>query len=137
MQSPNTKPNKRMPRPPIGWPLLPVPVGGTLRYPTLEESIKQHIKVVLLTRPGERLMRPRFGAGLSRFLHEPNTLATRQDIQGAVLTALDQWEQRIVLDRVEVWEDTEAPEAVRIEIAYRIKRTGAHATTTVRIDLGS
>lgn len=129
------KPNKRVPRPPIGWPLLPVPVDGTLRYPTLEESIKEHIKIVLLTRPGERLMRPHFGAGLARFLREPNTLSTRQDIQDAVLTALNRWEDRITLDRVEVWEDDDL-DAVRIEIAYRIKRTGVHATTTVRMDLG-
>lgn len=136
MQGAIAKTNKRVPRPPLGWPLLAVPVDGTLRYPSLEESIKQNIKVVLLTRPGERLMRPEFGAGLEGFLHQPNTLATRQSIHDVVVTALTEWEQRIRLDRVEVWEEDEL-DAVRIEIAYRIRRTGAQATTTVRLDLGS
>lgn len=131
------KSNKRVPNPPVGWPLLSVPVDGTMRYPSLEESIKQHIKIVLLTRPGERLMKPLFGAGLAEYLHRSNTLATRLDIQDAVSTALSRWELRITLDQVEVWEEEENLDAVRIEIAYRIKRTGVHATTTVRMDLGS
>ena len=78
------KKNKHIPNPPLGWPLLPVPVNGTLYYPALENSIKQYIRIVLLTRPGEQLMRPRFGAGLSEFLHQSNTLETRQQIQDTV-----------------------------------------------------
>lgn len=136
MQGIAAKTNKRVPNPPTGWPLLPVPVDGTLRYPSLEESIKQQIKVVLLTRPGEQLMRPQFGAGLGQFLHQSNTLATRQEIHNEVQAALTRWEQRITLDRVEVWEEEEA-DAVRIEIAYRVARTGVHATTAVRMSLGS
>ena len=46
-------------RPRIGWPLLPVPnENGELEYPTLEESVRQQIRVLLSTRPGEQLMGP-------------------------------------------------------------------------------
>ena len=82
-------------------------------------------------------MRPRFGAGLSRFLHLPNTLETRRQIQETVFKALAQWEHRMVVLRVEVWEDEETPEAVRIEIAYKIRRTREQVTTTVKLNLGS
>ncbi|GAB4275697.1 MAG: hypothetical protein Kow0092_31340 [Deferrisomatales bacterium] len=122
--------------PPLGWPLLPVPVDGSLGYPSLEESVRQGIRVVLLTRPGEQLMRPEFGAGLDRFLHEPNTLATRRRIRDAIQEALDRWEPRIALDRVEVWEVPSRPEAVEVEIAYRLKRTGAGASLAVTLTLG-
>ena len=88
MQESPKKTNRRIPEPPIGWPLLPVPQNGTLRYPNLNESIKQYIKVVLLTRKGELLMRPKFGAGLAQFLHQPNVLETRHRIQQTVLQAL-------------------------------------------------
>jgi uncharacterized protein len=132
-----TKKNKNIPRPPLGWPLLPVPEGGTLSHPSLEDSIKQYIRILLLTRPGEQLMRPRFGAGISRFLHQPNTLETRRQIQNTVFAAISEWEKRIVLINVEVWEDRETPEAVRIEINFRIKRTGEQMATTVTLSLGS
>lgn len=136
-QNPQSIKNKRIPRPPLGWPLLPVPENGTLSYPTLEDSIKQSIRIILLTRPGEQLMRPLFGAGLSRFLHLPNTLETRREIQDTVFKALTDWEQRMVLLQVEVWEDDASPAAVRIEIAYKIRRTGEQVTTTVKLNLGS
>ena len=66
---------------PIGFPLLPVPdADGRLRWPSLEESVVQSIRVVLATRPGERLMRPTFGVGLDRFVNEPDTVTTRARI---------------------------------------------------------
>lgn len=109
----------------IGWPLLPIPNGnGELCYPTLEESIRQLIEVILRTRPGEQLMRPEFGAGLERYLHEPNDLTTRRRIRDLVKEAIEQWEGRVVLDRVEVIEVADKPTHLRVEIAYRLRRTG-------------
>ena len=110
--------------PPIGWPLLSVPdEHGQLGYPILAESVRQTIRAILSTRPGEQLMRPDFGAGLELLLHEPNSIATRRRIRELVQSSLARWEQRILLDRVE-WEVADEPTHVRIEIAYRLARTG-------------
>ena len=123
-------------RPLIGWPLLPVPDGhGRLPYPTLEGSVRDSIRVILSTRPGEQLMRPDFGGGLERLLHEPNTLATRRAIRDLVHASLTRWERRIVLDRVEVWEVAGEPSHVSVEIAYRLARTGAAATMNLTVQL--
>jgi len=90
-----------LPRPSLGWPLLPQPdADGCLSFPSLDDSVRQAIRVIVQTRPGEQLMRPDFGAGLSEFLHEPNTLTTRRRIRDVVSEALGRWEDRIVLDRV-------------------------------------
>jgi hypothetical protein len=127
----------KLPAPPVGWPLLPTPEDGTLSYPTLEESVRQSIRVILLTRPGEQLMRPEFGAGLDRFLHEPNTLLTRRRVRDAIVEALGRWEPRIITERVEVWESEERADAVRVEIVYRIKRTGGVTSLMLTMSLGS
>src|SRR5262245_12843603 len=114
-----------LPRP-IGWPLLQLPdADGRMRYPTLEDSVSQMIEVILRTRPGEQLMRPDFGAGLDRFLQEPNTPDTRRRIRELVAAAIARWETRIALDRVEVTEVPARPAHVRVEIAYHLRRTGA------------
>src|SRR3712207_79365 len=95
---------------PIGWPLLPLPnERGELTYPTLEGSVRESIRVLLSTRPGEQLMRPAFGAGLTNFLHEPNTLTTQRRIRDAVAEALAQHEPRIVVDRIEILEVPDEP----------------------------
>jgi phage baseplate assembly protein W len=109
----------------IGWPLLPLPDhNGELHYPTLETSIRQMVEVILRTRPGEQLMRPEFGAGLEDFLHEQNTIVVRRQIRDQIMQGLEQWERRMILNRVEVFEVPDRPTHLRIEIAYQLRRTG-------------
>jgi len=124
-------------KPPIGWPLLPRVVDGGLHYPGFEESIRQSIKIILLTRQGEQLMRPNFGAGLNQFLHEPNTLITRRRIRDAVQTSLIRWEPRVVLQRVDVWEVEQQPESLRVEIVYQIKRSAVMKSMMLTLNLES
>lgn len=117
---------------PMGWPLLPVPdANGQLHYPGLAQSVREQIQVLLSTRPGEQLMNPGFGAGLENLLTEPNTVATRSRIQELVGDALKRWEDRIVVDGIAVDPVSDAAtgvaDGVRVEIAYRLLRTGAPA----------
>jgi phage baseplate assembly protein W len=113
---------------PIGWPLLAVPDdNGELAYPPLAQSVRELIRIVLSTRPGEQLMRPQFGGGLEDLLGEPNTVATRSRIHDLVEAAMTRWEPRITVDAIAVDPITDAqtgvPMGVRIEISYRINRT--------------
>ena len=110
---------------PISWPLLPLPdANGELRFPGLDASVRQMIRVILSTRPGEQLMRPELGAGLARFLHEQNTILTRRRIRDLVRDSLERWEPRILIDRVDVIEVPNEPSQIRVEILYRLRRTG-------------
>jgi phage baseplate assembly protein W len=125
-----------MPRPLLGWPLLPLPdEHGRLDWPSLETSVRDLIRVVLSTKPGEQLMRPGFGAGLELLLHEPNNVATRRRIRERVQEALTRWEQRILLDRVDVLEVDGRPNELRVEIGYRLARTGAPVETALTVQL--
>jgi len=125
-------------RPLLGWPLFALPdESGRLDYPTLEDSVRQLIQVILSTRPGEQLMRPDFGGGLDTLLNEANTLTTRRRIRDLVRDALERWERRILLDQVEVWEVAGEPSHVRVEVAYRLARTGSPAQIGVTVQLES
>jgi len=123
---------------PLGWPLLPLPdADGRLAWPTLEQSVAQQIRVILQTRPGEQLMRPQWGAGLENFLHEPNTLATHRSIRDRIVSTLGRWEQRILVDDVAVSPVAGDPTRVRVELAYRLRLTGAVRRTGLTLDLGA
>lgn len=120
----------------INWPLLPVPdANGHLAFPSLEDSVRQSIQIILRTRPGERLMRPRFGGGLDRMAHEQNTLTVRRQIHDLITESLNRWEPRILLDRVDVWQAEDRPSAVRADIVYRIRRTNEQRQLGVTMDL--
>lgn len=120
----------------INWPLLPLPdEHGHLAFPGLQESVRQSIKIILSTRPGERIMRPAFGAGLENMLHQQNTLTTRRQIRDLITEALQRWEKRIVLDRVDVWEVEDHPTSVRVEIAYRLRRMNQPQQLGITMDM--
>ena len=125
-----------LPRPLLGWPLLPVPdEHGRLSWPSLDESVRELIRVVLSTRPGEQLMRPDFGAGLETLLHEPNTLATRRRVRDLIEEALGRWEPRILLDGVDVHEVEDEPSHLRVEVGYRLARNGAPGAVALTLQL--
>lgn len=113
-----------LPPEPLSWPLLPLPdAEGRLAFPTLADSVRQLVEVILSTRPGEQLMRPAFGGGLENLLNEPNTVTTRKRIHDLIEESLARWEPRIDVDAISVDPAAGEPGTVRVEIAYRIKRT--------------
>ncbi|PDV97888.1 GPW/gp25 family protein [Candidatus Chloroploca asiatica] len=122
---------------PISWPLLAVPdANGQLHYPTLDESVRQSIQIILRTRPGERLQRQEFGGGLQVFLHQPNTLTTHRRIHDTIVQALERWETRIKVERVEIKEVPERPTWIRVEVMYRLRRTGVIRQLGLSMELG-
>jgi hypothetical protein len=107
----------------VGWgfPVRPGP-DGRLRYAVHDEAVEQAIQIILLTARGERVMLPQFGAGLRRWVFEPNTSATHRAIEHEVRTALIDWEPRIDLRRVEV-SAGEEPNLLLIELDYLVRAT--------------
>ena len=123
--------------PSTGWPLLPSPdQNGELAYPpSLADSVRQQLQVILSTRPGEQLMRPGFGAGLAEFLGEPDTITTRRRIYDRVSESVGRWEPRVEVDRIEVSDLPGRPGWLRIELGYRLRRTGQIMTLGVNLEL--
>jgi uncharacterized protein len=110
---------------PISWPLLPVPdAEGRLQWPSLADSVRDSIRVLLATIPGEQLQHPRFGIGLERDLQRPNQLATRADITRRITEAINRDEPRVGLELVDVTPE-DGGRRLRVEIRYRIHATGA------------
>lgn len=81
------------------------------------ELIRQSVRTILDTEPGERIMVPGFGCGLRRYLMAPNTLATRTAMAADIRDALQAWEPRIQLTEVTV-APGEDLELVWVDVAY-------------------
>jgi len=98
---------------------------GRVAWSAGPANIRDSIRVILLTEPGERLMLPSFGGGLQRFLFEPNIVTTHRLIQQHITQALEHWEPRIRLQSVIVEPDAGDPQAAVITIDYKLVATGA------------
>lgn len=121
---------------PLGWPFLPVPQAGQLTFPTLEQSVRDSIRVILMTRPGEQLMRPRYGAGLENFLDEGNTITLRRQIQTTIMQNLQNYENRITVDAVDVDPVADAPGQLQVQIHYRLLRTNTPQQIGLTMQVG-
>jgi uncharacterized protein len=106
----------------VAFPPGPEPRAGAIGFVEGAEKVRQAIRIVLETEPGERVMRPDFGCGLRRFIATPNTVAVRAEIRREVELALTTWEPRIELRGVDVTPGRD-PSLVEIAIDYVHART--------------
>jgi phage baseplate assembly protein W len=102
-----------------------------------EANIRESIAVVLKTEPGERRGLPDFGAGLGRFLFEPNNPATHARVQDAIARALERWERRVQVEAVDVAADPDDAESAIATIAYRLVATGARERISLSLQLSA
>jgi phage baseplate assembly protein W len=127
-----------------GW-RFPIKVNarGRLEWSDGPARIQDSIWLIIKTALGERIMRPKFGAGVDDFVFQSNSLINRSALATAIKSALLEWEPRIDLDEVRVNSvselrgsqlDTEARELVGsqsvdldsqvlVTIQYRIRTT--------------
>ncbi len=118
------------------WPLGSVTNEGRLSWVKNDQSIRETMLNILLTRPGERLQRPDFGAGLLNFVHQPNNETTRNLIAGVVRKSLELWEPRVVVDGVDVQPRPNNLAEVHINIRYRMRHNPAPAELGLTLNLG-
>lgn len=118
---------------------FPPRVGGDGRiaWSEGETNIRESIRVILTTALRERLALPDFGGGLDHFLFEPNTTATRREVQDRIAKALATWEPRIVLESVAVDEVADDTEAALATIQYKLVATQASERVSLTVFLGA
>ena len=120
----------------LSWPLVGInTANGRYEYAQGDTSLRESMINILLTRPGERLMRPEFGAGLQNFIHQPNNVSTRQLMADTITRALKRWEPRLVLEAVSVTPDQENLSEVVIEIHYRSLISNETGALGLRLNL--
>lgn len=64
--------------------------------------LSQSIRDILTTRRGTRRMRPEYGSNLPNLVDAPVNPGWKSALQAEIAAALNRWEPRLRLDRVEV-----------------------------------
>tara|TARA_Y100000114_G_scaffold86149_1_gene79680 strand:+ start:1850 stop:2269 length:420 start_codon:yes stop_codon:yes gene_type:complete len=71
---------------------------------TNDNSIKQSLKNLVMTQPGEKLFQPQIGSGVRRLLFEPMDAFTADAIRDDILNTVGQHEPRISIRNIAVRE---------------------------------
>lgn len=112
---------------PIAAPLRTDGRGRTTETPP-EQHLRDLIEEVLLTAPGERVMRPTFGSGLLQLAFAPNSDQLAATLQMLVQGSLQSW----LGDLIEVASVTidRAEGTLSVSVAYTVRSTGEATTAT-------
>jgi phage baseplate assembly protein W len=99
--------------------------GRRLAWSDGAAKVQQSIWIILATRPGERVMRPRFGCGIHDLVFRANTPSLHDKVKSRVREALLTFEPRIDLEDVVVRSGAASDEGggdnvLLIDVYYRI-----------------
>jgi phage baseplate assembly protein W len=95
--------------------------SGRTAQAGFNDHVRQLIKQVLFTSPGERVMRPNFGCGLLRLVFAPNSDTLATATQFLVKSNLQQWLSGIAdIQRVDV--STDDAQLI-VQVDYIVLRT--------------
>ena len=88
-------------------PSLPLRAGKKVGYELLEDHrdvVFQNLKNLFLTSKGEKTWDMNFGVGLRRFLFEPMTLQTKNNIESEIYSQVSKYMPYIVIQELDIIE---------------------------------
>lgn len=98
-----------------------------------EAYVRQLIRQVLLTAPGERINRPDFGAGIRRMVFAPNNPATASLTQTLIYQALSRWLSSVI--KVEEVAVSAQDEILLITVHYMVIQRGVSRVLTEEVTI--
>lgn len=92
------------------------------------DHIRDMIEQFLFTNSGERVNRPDFGSGILQLIFAPNSPELAATLQFTIQAGLQQW----LGDLIEIQEllVTSEDATLRVELTYKVRRTGEIKATT-------
>ena len=92
-----------------------------------EEDIKESLRILLSTRPGERVMQPSFGCGLRAKVFDTINESTITEIKDIIERAILFFEPRITLEDIDVATEDALEGRLNIQLNYRVRKTNTRS----------
>ena len=107
----------------IGWSFPPAFDPNTAGIEMTEgiQDIERSLHILITTRLGERIMRPKFGCALEQYVHSPMSTNQQAFILELLRTAILYHEPRIDADQIEL--ETTLDGQLNILIGYSVRGT--------------
>ena len=99
--------------------------GSSIKMVDDETDVEQALRILFSTALEERLYRPDYGCDLRRFMFEEINNDLASQIQEMIVNAIDEYESRIDLLRIEITESDETSQVLLIQIEYQVKETNS------------
>mgnify|MGYP005815984903 FL=1 len=129
----------------IGYtPALPLSIdsedGAYALIKNSRELVQQNFKMLLLTAPGERMMEPRYGVGLRRYLFEPDVLELRQEIRKSIEEQAEIYMPYLQIDNMMMFSSDQITDmstnAMQLRITYSVPSIREKAFIDLSLSVG-
>ena len=122
--------------PPVVWseldPLLEQDVQGNLALVFNENSVRASIENILGTNQSERVFLPQFGGSIKSILFEPLTQQKMALFASSIESAIELWDNRVLVQNVSVTVDTDQNQA-SITVSFSVPGFAQLLTQTTNI----
>jgi uncharacterized protein len=108
-----------------GW-KFPVginPITGRLAMSEHEQDIKESIRIIVTTAPGERVMRPDFGCGIHELVFSTISRATLGMFESRIRQAIIKWEPRVEILNLDLGTADADRGRLDIQLTCRVRET--------------
>lgn len=103
---------------------------------TLEDTVRNNFKNLILTVRGERIMDPEFGVGIHQLLFENSSTSLLDALEGAIITQTARYLPFVQVTKVDM---NSMPDDNKLEvrISYLIKPLSTNDVLTINISKGT
>jgi phage baseplate assembly protein W len=108
---------------------------GGIEMVAEQAAVRQAVLLLLTTTPGERVMRPDYGCDLQRLIFSPNDATTHGLAIYYVRQALERWEPRIDILRLDATSNEGDPGRMDIILEYRVRKTAQRDSLALSVSL--
>ncbi|KER04802.1 GPW/gp25 family protein [Photorhabdus temperata] len=88
------------------------------------ENVRQSMKILFLTEPGERIMREDYGCGLNDYMFENISDELLSNIQTRIEERVLRYEPRAEITDIQVNQKTGSPNTLHIQVTYSLRGSG-------------
>lgn len=106
-----------------GWSFPPEfsPTTASVRMSSGPQDVAESLRILVSTLPGERAMRPRYGAAFQDLLFASVDTTTQTEFFDRIRIALLEYEPRIAVERLALNTDFLAEGRVELVVDYRLR----------------
>jgi uncharacterized protein len=90
-----------------------------------EDDIHSSLQILLSTRPGERVMLPKYGCNLDEMIFEPLTTTFKTYMKDLIKTAILYFEPRIDVNNIALDDTEELEGRILIKVEYTVRSTNS------------
>ena len=106
--------------------------NGFTMISTLRQMYQQNLKMLVLTNPGERIMEPKFGVGMSEFLFESFSEGVAQKIDSKIRLQASIYMPNLIIEDINIGESKDSG-MLGVRIEYNIANLGLSDSITITI----